>query len=250
VPAFQSESTAIAYLDEGAGDPVVLVHGFASNKEVNWVQPGWITTLTQAGFRVIALDNRGHGGSAKFYDPECYRVDLMAGDLAALLDHLEISRVDVMGYSMGARIAAEFARLHPARTRSLILGGIARGLIDGGLPGETIAAALQASQRSDVTDPVGRVFRDFAVQTGSDLKALAACMRGSRGRIPEADVARLPMPVLIAVGTADNVAGRAQDLAAIIPGAQVLDIPGRDHMRAVGDKVYKAGVLAFLSRRP
>jgi pimeloyl-ACP methyl ester carboxylesterase len=250
VPAFQSGSTAIAYLDEGAGDPIVLVHGFASNKEVNWVQPGWVYTLTQAGFRVIALDNRGHGASAKFYDPECYRVGVMADDLSALLDHLAISRADVMGYSMGARIAAEFGRRNAARTRSLILGGIARGLIDGGLPGEAIAAALEAPTREDVTDPVGRVFRDFAVQTGSDLKALAACMRGSRERIPEVDIARLPMPVLIAVGTADRVAGRAQDLADVIPGAQVLDIPGRDHMRAVGDKVYKAGVLAFLSRRP
>ena len=71
----------IAYLDEGAGEPIVLVHGFASIKEVNWVQPGWVSTLTRDGRRVIALDNRGHGQSTKLYDPADYHTDLMAGDV-------------------------------------------------------------------------------------------------------------------------------------------------------------------------
>src|SRR5581483_7741507 len=103
MPSFRHDKVELAYLDEGAGDPVVLVHGFASNKEVNWVQTGWMTTLTRAGRRAIALDNRGHGQSTKLYDPEEYRVGKMAEDVRALLDHLRLNQADVMGYSMGAR---------------------------------------------------------------------------------------------------------------------------------------------------
>ena len=148
----------------------MLVHGFASTKEVNWVNPGWVTTLTRAGRRVIALDNRGHGASSKLYDPAAYHSAIMADDVRALLDHLGIERADVMGYSMGARIAAFLAVHHPARVRSLILGGLGIRLVDGvGLP-ESIAEALEAPSLADVTDPTGRTFRAFAEQTRSDLQ--------------------------------------------------------------------------------
>ena len=93
------------------------------------------------------------------------------------------------------------------------------------------------------------MFRAFAEQTKSDLRALAACMRGSRQTLTRAEVGAIRVPVLIAVGTKDPVAGSAAGLAALIPGARVLDIPGRDHMLAVGDKVYKAGVIDFLNQR-
>jgi pimeloyl-ACP methyl ester carboxylesterase len=94
------------------------------------------------------------------------------------------------------------------------------------------------------------MFRAFAEQTKSDLKALAACSRGSRQMLTREQVASIPAPVLIAVGSKDFVAGSAPDLAKLIPGARVLDIPGRDHMLAVGDKVFKEGVLKFLAERP
>ena len=131
MPSFQNDGVDIAYLDEGEGEPVVLVHGFASTKEVNWVNPGWVSTLTRAGRRVIALDNRGHGASAKLYDPAAYHSAVMAEDVRALLDHLGIARADVMGYSMGARIAAFLALAHPERVRSVVLGGLGIRLVDG-----------------------------------------------------------------------------------------------------------------------
>jgi pimeloyl-ACP methyl ester carboxylesterase len=247
---FRSGPVEIAYLDEGAGDPIVLVHGFASNKETNWVHPGWVTTLTRAGRRVIALDNRGHGASTKLYDPAAYHSERMAGDVLALLDHLGIATADVMGYSMGARIAAYCAVLHPRRVRSAVLGGLGVHLVEGvGLP-ESIAYALEAASLDEVVDPTGRVFRQFADQTRSDLKALAACIRGSRQTLTREEVARIAVPVLIAVGTQDRVAGPAQALADLIPGARALDIPGRDHMLAVGDRVFKTAVLEFLAERP
>ena len=247
--SFKNGGVEIAYLDEGAGEPVVLVHGFASTKETNWVQPGWVATLTRAGRRVIALDNRGHGASTKLYDPAAYHSAIMAEDVAALLDHLKIARADVMGYSMGARITAYLTVYHPARVRSAVLGGLGIRLVDGvGLP-ESVAAAMEAPSLDDVTDSTGRTFRVFAEQTKSDLKALAACIRGSRQTLTREQVAGVTKPVLVAVGTKDIVAGSGPALAALIPGARALDIPGRDHMLSVGDKAFKAGVLDFLNQR-
>ena len=249
MPSFQNGSVEIAYLDEGEGQPIVLVHGFASTKEVNWVNLGWVSTLKRAGRRVIALDDRGHGQSAKLYDPADYHTTLMAEDVRALMDHLGIGHADVMGYSMGARITAFLALAHPQRVRTAILGGLGIHLIEGvGLP-ESIADALEASSLADVTDPQGRAFRAFADQTKSDRRALAACIRGSRQELSREQAAAISQPVLIAIGTKDDVAGSPHDLAAVIPGAQVLEIPNRDHMLAVGDRVYKDGVVKFLEEQ-
>jgi pimeloyl-ACP methyl ester carboxylesterase len=249
MPSFHNGDVEIAYLDEGEGDPILLVHGFASSKNVNWVYPTWVSELKKNGRRVIAFDNRGHGDSSKLYDPAAYEIGIMAGDISALMDHLNIERADVMGYSLGSRMTAVLALREPQRLRSAILGGIGIGLIEGGGPGENVVEALEAPSLDDVTDPVGRTFRAFAEQTRSDRRALAACLRGSRRLMTREAAAAIKVPVLIAVGTADEIAGSAQALGKIIPDAQVLDIPNRDHMRAVGDKVYKTGVLDFLSRR-
>jgi pimeloyl-ACP methyl ester carboxylesterase len=249
MPSFRHGEVEIAYFDEGAGEPIVLVHGFASTKEVTWVHPGWVQTLTRAGRRAIAFDNRGHGKSSKLYDPAAYHSATMAEDVRALLDHLKIERADVMGYSMGARIAAFMTVGHVERVRSVVLAGLGFRLVEGvGLP-ERIAEALEAPSLAAVGDPTGRMFRSFAEQTKSDLKALAACIRGSRQILSSEQVAAIGAPVLVAVGTEDKVAGSAQKLAALIPGARALDIPNRDHMLAVGDKVFKTGVLDFLNQR-
>ena len=249
MPRFSHDGVEIAFLDEGEGEPIVLVHGFASNKEINWVGPGWVNTLTRAGRRVIALDNRGHGASTKLYDPAAYHSAIMAEDVRALIEHLGLPRADVMGYSMGARITAFLALLHPDKVRSAVLGGLGIRLVEGiGLP-DTIADALEAPSLAAVSDPIGYMFRVFAEQTKSDLRALAACLRGSRQTLSRAEVGRIAMPFLMAVGSEDPIAGSPQQLAALIPGAQALTIPGRDHMLAVGDKVFKSAVLEFLSER-
>ncbi len=249
MPSFRHGTVEIAYLDEGQGDPIVLIHGFASNREANWVYPGWVSTLTGAGRRVIALDNRGHGQSTKLYDPADYHTPKMAEDVRALLDHLGLERADVFGYSMGARISAFLAASHPQRVRSAILGGLGYKLVDGvGLP-ESIADALEAPSLADVTDPMARTFRAFADQTKSDRRALAACIRGSRQVMSIDEVSQITMPTLVAVGTKDDVAGSAGRLAAVMRNARALDISGRDHMLAVGDKVFKAAVLQFLDEQ-
>jgi pimeloyl-ACP methyl ester carboxylesterase len=247
---FVHDGVEIAFLDEGEGEPIVLVHGFASTAQVNWVHPGWVATLVRAGRRVIALDNRGHGASSKLYDPAAYHSALMADDVRALLDHLDIPRADVMGYSMGARITAFFALTHPSRLRRAVLGGLGIRLVDGvGLP-ESIADALEAPSLAQVGDPTGHMFRTFAEQTKSDLKALAACIRGSRQTLTREEVAAIRAPVLVAVGSKDTIAGSGHELAALLPAGVPLDIPGRDHMLAVGDKVFKSAVLDLLAQQP
>jgi pimeloyl-ACP methyl ester carboxylesterase len=254
MPSFNNGGVEIAYFDEGQsssieGDPIVLIHGFASNREVNWKYPGWVATLTGAGRRAIALDNRGHGESTKLYDPADYHTGKMADDARALLDHLKIERADVFGYSMGARITAFLAAAHPDRVRAIILGGLGYKLIDGvGLP-ESIAEALEAPSLANVTDPTGRTFRAFADQTRSDRRALAACIRGSRQVMSVDEVSRIATPALVAVGTKDDVAGPADKLAAVMRNARSLAIPDRDHMLAVGDKSFKTAVLQFLDER-
>jgi len=250
VQTFDSGGVRIAFLDEGVGAPILLIHGFASSMRFNWIDPGWVSLLARNGFRVVALDNRGHGDSEKLYDVAAYGAPLMAEDARRLLDHLGIERADVMGYSMGARITAFLALAHPARVRSAIFGGLGGNMLRPMQGTDKIAQALEAASIDDVADAYARTFRAFADRTGSDRKALAACIRSAREPLTVEMVARIACPVLVATGTEDVVGGSAEELAAVIPGAEALPIPRRDHMLAVGDRVYKEGVLDFLRRRP
>jgi pimeloyl-ACP methyl ester carboxylesterase len=173
----------------------------------------------------------------------------MAEDARRLLDHLGIAKADVMGYSMGARITAFLALAHPERVRSAIFAGLGGNMVRPMAGTGPIAHALEAASIDEVTNATARTFRAFAEKTGSDLKALAACIRGGREPITRETIATLRCPVLVVTGSEDVIGGRAEELAALIPGAEALTVPRRDHMRTVGDRVYKEGVLAFLRRR-
>ncbi len=247
---FIRDGLKLAFFDDGdpSGPPVLLIHGFASTAIANWVNPGWLKTLGEAGYRVIAIDNRGHGSSDKLYDADVYHPWIMAEDAVALLDHLGIPEAHVMGYSMGARVSTFMAIAHPDRVRSLVLGGLGIGMVEGVGDWDPIADALVAPSLDDVTHARGRMFRAFAEQTKSDRQALAACIQGSRDLASREDVARIEAPTLIAVGTKDDIAGSGQELAALMPNAEAIDIPNRDHMLAVGDKIFKAAVLEFYQR--
>jgi pimeloyl-ACP methyl ester carboxylesterase len=246
---FASDGIEIAFIDEGEGYPVLLIHGFGSNHRVNWVSTSWTRDLIAAGRRVIAFDNRGHGESSKPHDPAAYRIPLMVEDGCRLLDHLGVGKADVMGYSMGARIALSFTLAYPGRVRSMVLGGLGDAMVMRELfsPAEPLIEALRAPSLDQISDPRGRAYRIFAEQTGSDREALVACILGARDQITPAQLQRIAVPVLVAVGSQDEYAGSAEGLAALMPGAQAFTIPGRDHMRAVGDKAHKAAVLAFLA---
>jgi pimeloyl-ACP methyl ester carboxylesterase len=248
--SFDSSGVRIAHCEEGEGEPILLIHGFASNVSANWIDPGWVNTLVGGGRRVIAYDNRGHGQSEKLYDPSLYGAPFMAEDARRLLDHLRIERADVLGYSMGARIAAFLALAHQARVRSVVFGGLGINMVRGMVGSGPLASALEAPRIEDVVNDTARSFRAFAESTKSDLKALAACMRGPREKITADALAGIAVPALVAVGSEDVIGGSGAELAKLIPGAQFLDIQGRDHMKAVGDARFKQGVLDFLTQRP
>jgi pimeloyl-ACP methyl ester carboxylesterase len=249
---FQSDGVTLAYLDQNVGVsralPVLLIHGFASNIEMNWVATSWLRDLAGAGYRVLAIDNRGHGQSEKLYMPEGYSRQIMAEDARRLLDHLEIEKAHVIGYSMGARIAATLALAHPDRIGRLVLGGLGHNMVRAMAGTGPIAQALLAQSIDDVVNPTARTFRAFAEQTESDLKALAVCVRQIRDPVPREEISRIVVPTLVAVGTNDVIAGPAHILADLIPGSETFEIAGRDHMKAVGDRSFKTAVLDFLEK--
>ena len=247
MPSFRSDIADISYDVAGEGPPVLLIHGFASNARVNWWDTGWVKTLNESGYQAITFDNRGHGMSTKLYDQAAYPAPEMAEDARRLLDHLGIPQVLVMGYSMGARIAAFLTINHPERVRAVVFAGLAENMIKGFGGSEAIAEALEAPSLETVTDPGARVFRLFAEQTKSDLKALAACMRSERQRITPAELALITAPVLVVAGELDEIAGAVEPLVEAIPGARGVVLPRRNHMNAVGDRQHKEAIIKFFN---
>ncbi|MGV8832937.1 MAG: alpha/beta fold hydrolase [Devosia sp.] len=248
MPTFLSDGLTLNYEIAGEGPAVLCIHGFASSGKVNWVDVGWVETLVAAGYCAITLDNRGHGGSDKPHDPECYHPQDMARDAVGLLDHLGIEKAAILGYSMGARIAAFMAFAHEERVACIILGGMGMNLVNGLSDGNDIIAGLRAPSLEGLTHPTARQFRIFADHTKSDREALAACMETSRAPMARADVRRIAVPALVAVGEADTMAGAPEPLAELLPQGEAFVIPKRDHMRATGDKAFKAAGVAFLGR--
>jgi len=259
VEFFDSDGVEIAYeVFEAKADgaqaqsvPVLLIHGFASNGRINWINPGWVKFLTDLGRQVVVIDNRGHGESAKLYDREVYGAQEMANDCDRLLDHLNIERCDVMGYSMGARISAFLAIYHPEKVRSAVLAGMASNMVRGYGRGDAIAEALATDDVSTIVGTEPRAFRRFAEKTGGDLKALAACMLSRGHKVNEEMMASIIAPVLVVAGGADDVAGPVEPLVGMINAgnpqikAKGVVLPNRDHMNAVGDRGYKDAVRVF-----
>ncbi|MEO0619900.1 MAG: alpha/beta fold hydrolase [Pseudomonadota bacterium] len=250
---FSSDGVEIAFVDAlpAGGDPratVLLIHGFASNLQTNWIDTSWFRTLGREGYRVIACDVRGHGRSEKLYDEALYGAKIFAEDARRLLDHLEIPQAHVIGYSMGARITAFLAMNHASHVASATFGGLGANMVIG-LPGaRAIAHAFLADSIDEVTHPTAHSFRAFAEATGSDLKALAHCILSARAKISREMVAGITVPVLVAVGTEDPIGGAAEDLAEMIPGAVAAPLDGLDHMKAVGARVFKDAAVSFLGR--
>ena len=245
------DGTGIAYMTAGAGPDALLLHGFAADHEVNWVAPGVVGALVEAGRRVIALDARGHGQSDKPHDAAAYEDDAMARDATTLLDHLGVERVDVIGYSMGSLVAT---RLVPdeTRARSCVLGGIGgRTRGSRGFSSERramLALALETDDPSTITDASARAFRAFADQTGADRLALAAIQR-AQTPIAKTRLDAINVPTMVIVGDRDDLAGSAQGLADRIPGAIARVVKGT-HLGAVLDPAFATEIVGFVTGVP
>jgi pimeloyl-ACP methyl ester carboxylesterase len=243
---FDSDGVRLHYEVHGPdnGHPLVAVHGFASDYRLNWVGSRWQETLTNAGFQIIGLDCRGHGLSDKPHEEAAYSIDIMAGDVVRLLDHLDVPPAAYLGYSMGSRIGLEVVLSSPQRITRAVLGGI-------GTPGaieksNEIARAFLTGGPTD--DPTARTFYRFAsARPTNDLKALAACIKGLKPDVNPARLSSITTPILIVVGDHDEVAGGAPELIELIPSARLVTIAGRDHMSAVTARDFKQAALDFLT---
>jgi len=239
------DGSDIAYLDEGVGRVVVLLHGFASDHRGNWVTPGVVAALVAADRRVIAPDARGHGLSSRPHDPESYGDNAMVKDVMTLFDNLGVQELDLVGYSMGSLVAASVAT-RDARVRSLVLGGVG-GHWTGELrpqDGNAIADALETDDPSSIDHAIPRAFRAFADRTGSDRLALAACQRSGRGE--PVDLALIDVPTLVLVGDSDTLAGPPEPLAARIAGA-CFEIVHGTHLSVAADPAFTSHLVSFVN---
>ena len=249
--SFTHDGVKIAYDDlEPAGPPertVVLIHGFSSNRVEGWKRTGWYAAFERRHMRVIALDQRGHGESAKLYDPQAYTRENMAGDVLALMDHLGVRRADVFGYSMGTRTALGVATAAPERVTNLILGGIGEKLLEPSPDrGSIMADAMLAEDPAAITNEMLKSFRQFADEQGEDRRALAAVVQAADPALDQDAMRRLPMPVLVVAGQGDEGAGDPQGLARIFPSGHAVWVPGCDHFSAIPHALTKAAVFDFL----
>jgi pimeloyl-ACP methyl ester carboxylesterase len=245
----------ISYTDQGEGDGVVLVHGFAASVQENWVKAGWIQMLTRAKRRVVAIDLRGHGASTKFHQPGDYSLSLLAGDVLAIVEHLQIKKPDLIGFSLGARVVLELLRQRGDRFLLGVLCGVGELLInprDERDP-EAFARAMEAASADAIEDDMARRFRLFAEAQGQDLAALAACSRGlaAMGRPWTRELlAGIKNESLVVAGTGDDLAGAPEGLAACFPNAKAKRIPGCGHMDCLTQPMFKAAVMDFLAGIP
>jgi pimeloyl-ACP methyl ester carboxylesterase len=252
------DGVSIAYEIAGpsTGETVVLVHGFAASRMQNWRAPGWYETLNNAGYRVVALDCRGHGESEKPHDSKMYGHDVMARDVLAVMDAAGLSEPFLMGYSMGGFIGMHVLMNHPERVRKLVIGGVGGSYLQPSTVDDAvadparrnmIAEALLTEDKGKITNLTAKAFREFAEQDGKDRLALAACMRADRKPFTAAQLSRSTRPVLVVCGEKDNLTGQPEPLAAAFADGRAVMVPKRDHMTTVGDKVYKQVVLEFLA---
>jgi pimeloyl-ACP methyl ester carboxylesterase len=243
-----ADGTPIAYETVGEGPPVVLIHGFGASRAITWKNTGWYQTLSRAGRRVTAIDCRGHGESGKPHDIPAYDEGLMADDIVALLEALDIGQADIMGYSMGGYLTIRLMHDRPERVRRGVLAGIgATYFRQTPERAEIIAQGLLAKDPLTITDPVARSFRDFCERAGNDLVALAACIRRPCHLFTADELGRMPHDVLVVCGELDDISGPPEPLAAALANGRVVVVPRRNHHSTVGDRVYKDAVVDFLS---
>jgi pimeloyl-ACP methyl ester carboxylesterase len=251
MPLFDAAGVELHYLDQGIGTPVILIHSMASNLRHSWVESGWIEHLCLS-YRTIALDCRGHGLSAKSYDPGFYTADKMADDVVRLLDHLGVARTLVAGYSMGACVALNLAVRYAERVRAMVIGGVSSRAykVSAREELERLVEVLRAGDISSYTDRAALFMRSFCIKNGNDPKALAAFSLHRRPDVEQGQLGSIRAPVLIVAGTKDAIVQGVEELAASIPGARIITLAGRSHLDALADPLFKQAAVRFFAAVP
>jgi pimeloyl-ACP methyl ester carboxylesterase len=221
--------------------PVVLVHGFASSFDREWVQPGWVALLEDAGREVIGVDMLGHGQAEKPHDPAAY--DALEDGVAAALPAGE--PVDAIGFSMGARVVLTLAARDPKRFGRIVVGGVGGRLLSGVMDGQGLAI-VDGVEGNESDDPLAQAFGRFARSPGNDPLALSACLRRKHVELTEELLAGIPNPVLIVAGDKDPLAGDPAALAAVFPDGTSKTLRNVDHLATASDFGFIDAALEFL----
>lgn len=247
MPSFtNADGLSIAYDDVGSGRPLLMIHGFSSNRAEGWKRTGWFAACERRGQRALALDLRGHGESAKPHDPALYGRRNLAADALALLDHAGAETADVIGFSLGARVAATLAMTQPRRVANLILAGVGDRWFKPSEDDDAMGRAMEADDPASISNELLRSFRHFADEQGEDRLALAACSRAERDPITADDLYGVMAPTLVIAGSRDELAGDPRGLADAIPGAKAITVPGCDHFGLITHGLLKASAFDFL----
>ncbi len=239
------DGQSLYYDDQGDGRTVVLLHGFAADTNVNYVRSGILDLLLDEGYRVVALDARGHGLSAKPTDSAAYADDAMKRDVIALFDHLGLDDVLLVGYSMGAHLSLRLVTDEP-RVKALVLlgiGGEGSGGKDGPERRDQLLAVLEADSPDDVDDTS---LRQFRVMAGMDREPLLAYVKAP-GSIGPSRLEDVKVPVLLIVGDDDENAGDPSGLAEQV-GATLVRVPG-DHFTANARPELHRALTTFLAEQ-
>jgi pimeloyl-ACP methyl ester carboxylesterase len=245
------DDTELYYDIEGAGRPVVLLHGFTSSVDGNWRQPKIWQALLDSGRQVLGFDARGHGRSAKPHGPAAYENDAMVQDVAAFFGHLDLGEADLVGYSMGAGTAIRFAS-RDGRLRRLVLGGIGGDPARWAAPetvearakmGRRMLAAAEAPDAGAIEDRMTRRIRRVMDARGNDLQAMAAIQRARRPLGGDFDPRAVTVSTLVVCGDKDT---SPHDLAAALPNARSLVLEG-DHEGVVINPALAKAITGFLS---
>ncbi len=236
---FESQGFRIAYDDDGDGYPIILLHGFAADRRNNWKLTGWTRALTNAGYRVIAPDARGHGRSDKPTDPADYAPEGIAGDVLRLMDYLDIKEAALFGYSMGGRNAAWLLSKKQSRFSAVVIAGTGENLLTN--EDNRDADSLAVPRFVPIYEKVTKI--------GGRAGALSACLLGSFPSMDPEDFSRVRTPALVIAGSRDTTAGSPYPLAAAIPKAKAVMVPGRTHLSVITDSYFKGAVIGFLGDR-
>jgi pimeloyl-ACP methyl ester carboxylesterase len=260
---FDAAGVALRYVDAGAGEPVVLVHCYAGDFDTQFVASGFFAALC-VDHRAIGMDMRGHGRSGKPHDPRQYGRE-MARDIVRLLDHLQLPRAHVVGYSMGAHVVAQLLTLEPDRVVSATLGGAA------GRRNWTAADDARVEREADEMEqgslhsqivrlwPLGRPGpteaqvreRSSRWLAGKDPLALAAVRRANRDQvITDAALAAVRVPVQGVVGADDPYLADFRQLAQVLPALELVVVEGAAHNTLASRPEFLQAVRRFVAAHP
>ena len=256
---FDSNGVRIHYNVEGEGEPVVLIHGFAVNGDINWRLPG-ITEALKKNFRVITMDLRGHGLSDKPHDATQYGLE-MVKDILRLLERLEIKRAHLVGYSLGGFIVLKLASTLPERLISAAVLGAGWEPADNNTFEQALFKIADSLESGKTIGPISghlgpkprkpSLVHTWGVKimTGyfNDKMALAAMIRSIPKFAPsEESLQNISVPLCIIVGSLDPFKSSAEAMAGRLKDYQLIIVERADHIRTLTRKETLDSLRRFL----